>query len=457
MEMSSILRCAYSFFERVLPVLHRDLPPDVLGRAAPGDVGTDERRERATRAEARAAAAPERELRVALRLLLERDRHHALVHAGLHVVRRDDAGGAAHAAGGVHAEHRLAGRAERVRHVELGLHHAFEQVGRLPEDDRVDVAPRHLRVLERAGGGFADQAGERHVAPTRLVMRLADADDGGWFPAHESPSRMQTRFCCRHGPDVECASVRCLSPSTMWRAASEMRTSPVAMIGFAASAPPDRFTGTESSSPSDLPQEELLVGERGLQLGEFDRPVGDPRGLGGDAGRRRVGEVAQRRVVALGAVVETGDPRGTLPELLRTTRGREHHRARTVADRRQVVATQWCAHVLLFEQLVDVEVAGDLRVRVRLAVAAAARRDLRHVALGDLARVDQRACLERREAQRVDAERREVVRVHLHRVDQRGVGGRRTTGTGDHRDLDVTVVQTKPRFVHRPRAVHLDV
>jgi hypothetical protein len=89
-------------------------------------------------------------LRVALRLLLERDREHALVPAGLDVVRGDDAGRPADRTGGVHPEHRLPRGTERVGEVELGLHHAFEEVGRLADDDRVDVAPRHLRVVERA-------------------------------------------------------------------------------------------------------------------------------------------------------------------------------------------------------------------------------------------------------------------------------------------------------------------
>ena len=63
--------------QRVLAVLDRDLPPDVLGRAAAVDVGADERGERAAGAERRAPPAAERELRVALGLLLERDREHA--------------------------------------------------------------------------------------------------------------------------------------------------------------------------------------------------------------------------------------------------------------------------------------------------------------------------------------------------------------------------------------------
>ena len=107
------------------------------------------------------------------------------------------------------------------------------------------------------------------------------------------------------------------------------------MIGFAAERAAGQVHRDRVVEPEHLAQQELLVGERGLQFGELDGTVGDPGGLGGDAGRRRVGEVAERRVVALGAVVEAGDPRRTLAELLRTTRGCEHHRARPVADRRR--------------------------------------------------------------------------------------------------------------------------
>ena len=145
-----------------------------------------------------------------------------LVLAGLHVRRGDDAGRAADRAGGVHAEHRLAHRAERVGQVELRLHDALEEVGRLADHDGVDVGQRHVRVVERAEHGLADEPAERDVVATRLVVGLADADDRAGFSAHASSSRMQTRFCCRHGPDVEWASARFPPPKT-WSAAYPMR------------------------------------------------------------------------------------------------------------------------------------------------------------------------------------------------------------------------------------------
>ena len=101
-----------------------------------------------------------------------------LVLAGLHVRGGHDGGGAADRTGGVHPEHRLAHRAEGVGQVELGLHDALEQVGRLAEDDGVDVGHRHVGVVERPEHGLAHEPAEGDVAATRLVVGLADADDG---------------------------------------------------------------------------------------------------------------------------------------------------------------------------------------------------------------------------------------------------------------------------------------
>ena len=86
-------------------------------------------------------------------------------------------GRAADRARGVHAEHRLAVRAERIGEVQLRLHHALEQIGRLAQHDRVDVGPVELRVLERAGRRLTHESAERDVPTPRLVLRLADADD----------------------------------------------------------------------------------------------------------------------------------------------------------------------------------------------------------------------------------------------------------------------------------------
>jgi hypothetical protein len=144
----------------------------------------------------------ERELGVALRLLLEGHRQHPLVATGGDEVRTDDSGRATHRSSGVHAEHRLVDRAEGVGEVHLGLHDTFEQIGCLAEDDGVDVAPVHVRVLEGALGGLTDESGDRDVTTTLLVVGLADADNSDGLMAHSSPSRMHTRFCWRHGPDV---------------------------------------------------------------------------------------------------------------------------------------------------------------------------------------------------------------------------------------------------------------
>ena len=288
MEMSSIFRCAYGFFERVLPVLDRDLPADVLGRAAAVDVRADERGERAAGAERRALAAAERELRVALGLLLERDREHPLVLARLHVRRGDDRGGAADRPGGVHPEHRLADRAERVGEVELGLHDAFEEVGRLADHDRVDVGERHLRVVERAEHRLAHEPAVGDVVAARLVVGLTDADDRTRFGAHASPSRMQTRFCCRHGPDVEWASARFPPPNTWFGGVPDAgepgRHDRVRRERAARRV--HRDVVAEAERPA---QQDLLVGERGLQLRDLDRTGAEPGGR-----RPRCGSTASR-------------------------------------------------------------------------------------------------------------------------------------------------------------------
>ena len=210
------LQVGVGVLERVEAILDRHLPPDVLGRAAAVDVGPDERGEGAAGTERRAPPAAQGELGVALGLLLERHGQDRAVLAGLHVRCRHDAGGAADRAGGVDAEHGLAHRAEGVGEVELGLHHALEQVGGLAEDHGVDVGHRHLGVVEGPEHRLAHETAERHVAAARLVVGLADADHR--TRDHDRPSRMQTRFCCRQGPLVAWASARD-PPPKMWSAA----------------------------------------------------------------------------------------------------------------------------------------------------------------------------------------------------------------------------------------------
>ena len=66
---------------------------------------------------------------------------------------------------------------ERVGEEQLGLHDALERVGGLADDDRVDVGPRALGVVERPRRRLPQQTGNRDVGALLLVVRLPDADD----------------------------------------------------------------------------------------------------------------------------------------------------------------------------------------------------------------------------------------------------------------------------------------
>ena len=192
-------------------------PSSRCARARPlrCDVRADERRERAARADAAAAAAG-RGANCALpsdcfsNATASTRSWHAAPRRGatptMPVVPPT-------AAGGVHAEHRLAGRAERVGEVQLGLHRR-PRTGRAPCRGR----PRRCRpTSSRASSsarerGLADEPAERDVAAALLVVRLADADDRARFAAHVSPppgcrrgsvagtaptSRARARAACR--------------------------------------------------------------------------------------------------------------------------------------------------------------------------------------------------------------------------------------------------------------------
>src|SRR5262249_37522124 len=138
--------------------------------------------------------------------------------------------------------------AEGVREAELGHHHALEHVGRLPEDDGVDVLVTQPRVFQRAAGGLAQEAGQRHVVALGGVLGLSDPDDAA--AGHACPSSTATRFCCRQGPLVAWATARRARPSRIRCAAAPRRVSPATMTGFEASAPPEGFTRASGPRPS---------------------------------------------------------------------------------------------------------------------------------------------------------------------------------------------------------------
>ena len=81
--------------------------------------------------------------------------------------------------------------------------------GALPMTTASMSAPVHPGVLEGADGRLADEPGDGDVLALGRVLGLADTDHRGAL-GHLTPSRRpagsaaraQTRFCCRHGPEV---------------------------------------------------------------------------------------------------------------------------------------------------------------------------------------------------------------------------------------------------------------
>ena len=91
------------------------------------------------------------------------------------------------------------------------------------------------------------------------------------------------------------------------------------------------------------------------------------------------------------------------------------------------------------------------------AALRSAGRDGGEVRLGRLTGVEQRSGLQRGQRHRVWPERRQHVRVELEGEDLAEVAERRLAEAVDERGVDAAVLQRNPRFVQRPRRVHLDV
>jgi hypothetical protein len=109
------LQVGVRVLQRVQPVLDGHHRADLRRCTGAVHVAAHEGSERTAGADREAFARAQRELGIALGLLLISHRENPLVTAGLDMVSRDDAGGAADRARGVNAEHRLAGCAEGVR------------------------------------------------------------------------------------------------------------------------------------------------------------------------------------------------------------------------------------------------------------------------------------------------------------------------------------------------------
>src|SRR5690242_20178799 len=78
------------------------------------------------------------------------------------------------------------------------------------------------------------------------------------------------------------------------------------------------------AEPERLAEDQLLVSERRVQLGEIDSTLADASLLARELRRRRAGEVADAERMRLDAVVDAADPRGLLFALLHEVTGREN-------------------------------------------------------------------------------------------------------------------------------------
>ena len=79
--------------------------------------------------------------------------------------------------------------------------------------------------------------------------------------------------------------------------------------------PAGRVDAHAVAEPERLAQDDLLGGERRVQLGGVHGPFEDAGALGGEPGGRRVGEVAYAEAVRLDAVVDAADPGGPFAQL----------------------------------------------------------------------------------------------------------------------------------------------
>ena len=276
----------------------------------------------------------------------------------------------AHRSGGVHPHHGLAHRPEGRGQVELGHHDALEHVRRLADDHGVDVATspsrrprgpgwpprgrarrwRRPRAWPRAGSGPTPITAQRSA----ITPPFASAA-GGLGGQGTDQVLLQTRP--RGG--VGQAPVDAV-PSMIRSAASPMRTSPATMRPLAARAPPDGLTATASARPERVAQDQLLVGEGGVELGHVDGPPGSlpsapktPGTLGRQAGRGGCRQVARPEGVGLDAVVHARDPRRPFAQLGGPVPGGQHDGGGPVGDGRQGVAPQRGDHVVVGQQLLD--------------------------------------------------------------------------------------------------------
>ena len=399
----------------------------------------------------------ERPHRVGLRLLLEGHGQHPLVHARLDERRGDDRGRAADRAGGVHADQRLARGAERLGEEQLGHHHALEQVGRLADDDRVDVVEADVGV-GRAPGRSPRGTGRRSRRPRAWPGGGSGPRRSRRLAASPSVARLPSRTRGSAGVPARWSRGRAPwspSPDHTFFAASPKRIRPPVNIGLPASGPPEGLIATSSARPSSLRR----ISSWWLN-GACSSATSTPSRSDAGAARAVEGERVRSRVpMLIGStyverlVIHAGRSRHVAGPVV----GGQHDRGGTVGHGSAVVLAQRVGVHRPVEQLLDRGPALADGVLVLLGVGERTVHHLGHRPLVPEAGVDARAGLEAGERDGVGPQRRHRVGVELERERTTQHAGRALAEAVDQRGVDLAGLDLDPRLVERPRGVHLDV
>jgi hypothetical protein len=221
--------------------------------------------------------------------------------------------------------------------------------------------------------------------------------------------------------------------------------------GVGGQGPARRVHHRRVAQADGVAQDQLLGAERGVELGDVDRPGRHPGLVRGQPGGRRCGEVSHAKGHGLDAVVDPGDPGRSLVQLAGPVAGGQDDGTGAVADGWAVALAERVDQALLGQQVGRAAVPGQLGVRVVEGAAAAAGGHLGEVGLGGLAGVDQAPGLEGGQADGIGPQGGHVVRVELagQHLVQRSGGG--LAVRVDEGGVELAELQLHPRLVrHRP-------
>ena len=187
-------------------------------------------------------------------------------------------------------------------------------------------------------------------------------------------SMVRTRFCCRAGPEVAWARALCDSPGPD---ALRGLADPVQARGehrVRGERAARRVDADVAAEPERVPEDQLLVRERCMQLGQVD-PVDTGSGSG-RLGARGGRQVARGERDRLDPVLEAGDPGRRARDCARRglVGGGDDHGGGAVADRGAVPAAQRVGVHRLAQHVVDRRLAlADRPLVARLRRSSSGR------------------------------------------------------------------------------------